>query len=165
MNQTFAIEFDTWHNQELRDVNIRGSGTVNVNASVVPRYDYVHTAFFSNGESSISNSHVNQIAGTPAIPTINDGNWHVVKVVYIPGTSSVAPGRVFLYIDDMQSFVLTAPLRLTKKGACGAATTDQCVLDPLGNAYLGFTGSTGEMGQTHDISKWLFCDEPGCGRE
>jgi len=72
---------------------------------------------------------------------------------------------MFLYIDDMQSFVLTAPIRLTKEGSCGVASTDRCVLDTFGNAYMGFTASTGEMAQSHDVAKWLFCDEPGCGRE
>merc|ERR1712100_254482 len=165
ISQAFAVEFDTWHNPELRDVNVRGSGTVEINATAVPRYDYVHAAFFSGGKDKISNNHGTQIAGTPAIPTINDGAWHLARVVYIPGTSASAPGRMFLYIDDMQSFVLTAPVRLTRDGACGTATTDRCVLDAFGNAYMGFTSSTGEMGQSHDISKWLFCDEPGCGRE
>jgi len=165
IDKAFAVEFDTWHNPELRDINVRGVGTVEVNASVVPRYNYVHTAFFSNGQSSLTNSHDAQLAGTPAIPAINDGTWHTGRVVYIPGTSSSAPGRMFLYIDDMQSFVLTAPIRLTKEGACGTASTDRCVLDTFGNAFLGFTAATGEMGQSHDVAKWLFCDEPGCGRE
>jgi len=162
--QSFAIEFDTWHNPELRDINIRGVGTVEVNASVVPRYNYVHTAFFSNGEAANTNSHDTQLAGTPAIPAINDGNVHTARVVYIPGTSSSAPGRLFLYIDDMQSFALTAPVRFTREGSCGTATTDRCILDVFGNAYMGFTAATGEVGQAHDVSQWLFCDEPGCGR-
>lgn len=164
LSSAFAVEFDTWHNPELKDVNVRGAGTVEVNATVVPRYDYVHTAFFTNGQNEIVNHHGSQLAGTPAIPTINDGNWHMARVVYIPGASSASPGRIFLYIDDMQSFVLTAPLRLTKDGSCGAGSTDKCVLDAYGNVYLGFTGATGEMGQSHDIKKWVFCDEPGCGR-
>jgi hypothetical protein len=165
ITHSFAVEFDTWHNPELRDINVRGSGIVQVNATTVPRYNYVHAAFFSNGEKAVTNSHDGQLAGTPAIPAINDGKQHSARVVYIPGTSAASPGRLFLYIDDMQSFVLTAPVRFTKAGACGVGTTDRCVLDTFGNAYLGFTASTGEMGQTHDVSKWLFCDEPGCGRE
>jgi len=164
ITRSFAVEFDTWHNPELRDINIRGSGTVEVNATTVPRYNYVHAAFFSNGEQPNSNSHDRQLAGTPAIPSVNDGNWHTARVVYIPGTTSAAPGRLFLYIDDMQSFVLTAPVRFTRSGACGGSSTDRCILDSFGNAYIGFTAATGEVGQSHDVSRWLFCDEPGCGR-
>jgi hypothetical protein len=164
IQNSFAVEFDTWHNPELRDINIRGSGTVEVNATTVARYNYNHAAFFSNGASANTNSHDTQLAGTPAIPAINDGNWHTVRVVYIPGTSSASPGRLFLYIDDMQSFVLTAPIRFTRTGSCGIASTDRCVLDVFGNAWVGFTAATGEVGQSHDISKWLHCEEPGCGR-
>jgi hypothetical protein len=164
ITDAFAIEFDTWHNPDKRDINLRGSGTYDVNATTNTRYNYVHTAFFSNGKNALTNNHDTQIAGTPAVPTINDGNWHTARVVYIPGTSTLSPGRMFLYIDDMQSFVLTAPIRLTRSGSCGTASTDRCVLDPYGNAFLGFTASS-EGRQNHDISKWLFCDEPGCGRE
>jgi hypothetical protein len=165
IKNSFAVEFDTWHNPELRDINIRGMGTVESNATTSVRNNFVHAAFFSGGENSTPNSHDRQLAGTPAIPAIDDGQWHTARVVYIPGTSTAAPGRMFLYIDDMQSFVLTAPIRLTREGACGTSVTDKCVLDPYGNAFLGFTASTGGKGQNHDISKWLFCDEPGCGRE
>lgn len=165
LDHSFVVEFDTWHNPELRDINIRGIGMVDVNATTVPRFNYIHAAFFSVGDGTISNSHDVQLAGTPAVPAFNDGAWHTARVVYIPGTSTQAPGRMFLYIDDMQSFVLTAPIRLTREGTCGAAATDRCVLDPLGNAYLGFTAATGKKGQNHDVSKWLFCDEPGCGRD
>jgi len=164
ISKSIAVEFDTWHNPDLRDINVRGGGTLEVNATTVARYNYVHAAFFSNGDLPNTNSHDTQIAGTPAIPTINDGLWHSARVVYIPGTTAAAPGRLFLYIDDMQSFVLTAPVRLTRSGSCGFANTDRCVLDTFGNAYIGFTASSGEISQNHDVSKWLFCDEPGCGR-
>jgi len=161
---SLAVEFDTWHNKDLKDINARGVGTSEVNATTVTTFSYVHTAFFSNGELPNTNSHTTQLAGTPAIPVINDGNWHSARVVYIPGTTVSAPGRLFLYIDDMQSFVLTSPVRLTRSGACGFANTDRCVLDTFGNAFMGFTASSGDTGQNHDVSKWLFCDEPGCGR-
>ena len=73
---------------------------------------------------------------------------------------------MFLYIDDMQSFVLTAPIRLARRNLpCDLTSkTERCVLDELGNAYLGFTSATGVVGQTHEIYDWTFCDEPNCGR-
>jgi hypothetical protein len=159
------VEFDTYHNPELRDISARGHGTVNVNATEILRYNYVHAAFFSNGEEDTTASHQNHIAGTPAIPSIADGNVHQARLVYIPGATSLAAGRIFLYIDDMQSFVLTTPIRLARKGTCAVPNpTSTCVLDSLGNAYLGFTAATGASGQNHDIHNWNFCDEPGCGR-
>ena len=89
-----------------------------------------------------------------------------VRLAYIPGGSLLMPGRVFLYIDDMESFVLTAPVRLARQSdVCSAdSKTDRCILDLDGNAYIGFTAATGNFGQNHDIHSWLFCDEPNCGR-
>jgi hypothetical protein len=161
---SFAIEFDTWHNPELHDINLRGVGLTHLNASATPRFNFVHAAFFSQGEASNTVDHSQQLAGTPAIPPITDGEIHTARVVYIPGTSSSSPGRIFLYIDDLQSFVLTSPLRLTSAGNCGTGTSDKCILDPFGNAYLGFTSAAGEVGQTVDVTAWSFCDDPNCGK-
>jgi hypothetical protein len=163
---SFAVEFDTWHNPELRDINLRGSGSLATNASVVRQHSYAHVAFFSQGSQPNSASHTQQLAGTPAIPNIADGKPHQARLVYIPGSNDIAAGRVFLYIDDMQSFVLTAPVRLARESAycSGTSKTDRCILDSFGNAYLGFTSATGEIGQVHDIRDWNFCDEPNCGR-
>lgn len=166
ISHSFAVEFDTWHNPELHDVNIRGSGKISTNASQSALHNYAHVAFFSMGEDSNSVSHTEQLAGTPAIPAIADGNLHQVRLVYIPGSTDIAPGRMFLYINDMQSFVLTAPIRLARSSSFCATNskTDRCILDPFGNAFMGFTSATGDAGQIHDIRDWNFCEEPNCGR-
>jgi hypothetical protein len=163
IQNSFVVEFDTWHNPDLHDINLRGVGVTRTNATVTPTYNFAHAAFFSQDGANTAD-HSSQLAGTPAIPPISDGEIHTARVVYIPGTSSAVPGRIFLYIDDLQSFVLTSPLRLTTTGACGVGASDKCVLDSLGNAYLGFTAASGEIGQYHDIRQWKFCDEPNCGR-
>jgi hypothetical protein len=163
---SFAVEFDTWHNPDLHDINVRGKGLSSVNASAHSMHNYAHVAFFSQGSEANSVAHTAQLAGTPAIPTITDGSLHQARLVYIPGSTELAPGRMFLYIDDMQSFVLTAPVRLAQQSAFCAenSKTDRCILDRFGNAYIGFTSATGAAGQIHDIRDWNFCDEPNCGR-
>jgi len=163
---SFAVEFDTWHNPELHDINLRGKGTSSVNATTATSYSYAHAAFFCEGAAANTVSHTGQLAGTPSIPNIADGSMHHAKLVYIPGSTSTATGRMFLYVDDMQSFVLTAPVLLAPQSEyCDpASTTDRCILDAFGNAYLGFTASTGQVGQAHEIYDWIFCDEPNCGR-
>jgi hypothetical protein len=161
---SFVVEFDTYHNPELRDINARGVGTLSVNATEVLRYNYEHAAFFAFDEAAGTASHEGQLAGTPSIPSIADGQLHVARLVYIPGSGS-SNGRIFLYIDDMQSFVLTAPIRLARAGTCTVPNVSRkCVLDELGNAFIGFTAATGESGQQHDIVEWQYCDEPNCGR-
>jgi hypothetical protein len=163
---SFAVEFDTWHNPELHDVNLRGRGNYNVNATAIPRHSYGHVAFFSEGSYPNTANHASQMAGTASIPTLADGNVHQARLVYIPGSTKAAPGRMFLYIDDMSSFVLTAPVKLARMSdvCVEGSKTHRCVLDLFGNAYLGFTSATGHVGQIHDIRDWNFCDEPNCGR-
>jgi len=161
---SFVVEFDTYHNPELRDINSRGTGTTSVNATEVLQYNYEHAAFFAFDEAAGTASHDEELAGTPAIPSIADGEEHMARLVYIPGSTS-SSGRIFLYIDDMQSFVLTASLRLARAGTCTVPNAARkCVLDDLGNAFIGFTAATGESGQQHDITEWHWCDEPNCGR-
>merc|ERR1711871_1802860 len=101
----------------------------NVNATVTTRYSYAHAAFFSQPDGRPNSaSHTNQMAGTPAIPKIADGKLHKARLVYIPGSTVLSAGRMFLYIDDMQSFVLTAPVRLARQGAfcTNTSKTDRC---------------------------------------
>jgi len=159
ITNSFAIEFDTWHDVRFRDVNQRGQSGSHYNASSVDLRQYSHVAFFSNGDAANTADHRYQLAGTPAVPDFNDGEVHSARVVYVPG-------RIFLYIDDMQSFVLTAPLKLLPKGQCIVESrTERCVLDEFGNAQLGFTSSTrSEYPANHDIHSWSYCSQPNCGR-
>jgi hypothetical protein len=159
ITNSFAIEFDTWHDVRFRDVNQRGQSGSHYNASSVDLRQYSHVAFFSNGDAAHTADHRYQLAGTPAVPDFNDGEVHSARVVYVPG-------RIFLYIDDMQSFVLTAPLKLLPKGQCIVESrTERCVLDEFGNAQLGFTSSTrSEYPANHDIHSWSYCSQPNCGR-
>jgi len=163
---SFAVEFDTWHNPELHDMSVRGPGTVSINATRASGHSYAHVAFFSQGANANTVSHTKQMAATPSIPNIADGAVHHARLVYIPGGTAMASGRMFLYIDDMQSFVLTAPVHLARQSSyCSKdGKTSRCILDSFGNAYLGFTSANGQMGQIHDIRSWNFCDEPNCGK-
>jgi len=157
--RSFAIEFDTWHDARFRDVNQRGRSGSHINATSSHLMQFSHAAFFSNGDAANTADHRYQLAGTPAVPDFNDGQVHTARVVYVPG-------RIFLYIDDMQSFVLTAPLRLMPVGQCVVESrTERCVLDKYGNAKLGFTSSTrSEAPANHDIHSWSYCSQPNCGR-
>jgi hypothetical protein len=159
VTNSFAVEFDTWHDVRFRDINQRGGSGTHFNATSVDLRQFTHAAFFSNGAAANTADHRYQLAGTPAVPDFNDGQVHAARIVYVPG-------RIFLYIDDMQSFVLTAPLKLLPTGQCIVESrTERCVLDQYGNAQLGFTSSTrSEYPANHDIHSWSFCSQPNCGR-
>jgi len=75
------------------------------------------------------------------------------------------PGELQVFIDDMDRYVFAVAVEDRDMSK---------VLDTDGNAYIGFTASTGSKGfapvgydpeevhQTHDILSWNFCNAPGC---
>jgi hypothetical protein len=75
------------------------------------------------------------------------------------------PGELQVFIDDMDRYVFQVAVEDRDIAK---------VIDGDGNAYIGFTGSTGSKGfakpgydpeevhQTHDILAWNFCGNPGC---
>jgi hypothetical protein len=62
---------------------------------------------------------------------------------------NMAPGTLSVYIDDMKRPVLQSKISLRKADSSGLTTlckdldNDRCVLDALGNAFVGFTAATG----------------------
>jgi len=75
------------------------------------------------------------------------------------------PGEIQVFIDDMDRYVFQVAVEdrdISK------------ILDTDGNAYIGFTASTGSKGfakvgydpeevhETHDILAWNYCNNPGC---
>ena len=75
------------------------------------------------------------------------------------------PGEIQVFIDDMDRYVFQVAVEDRDMAK---------LLDGDGNAYIGFTASTGSRGfalpgydpeevhQTHDILSWNFCNNPGC---
>merc|ERR1711924_546850 len=58
------------------------------------------------------------------------------------------PGNFAIFIDDMKRPVLQTQISLRKSSDTSSATCydddrDRCVLDEIGNAYIGFTAATG----------------------
>jgi hypothetical protein len=115
---SLAIEFDTWQNSSDPDDNHISVHTRKTNPN--------------NADESYS------IGFVTAILNMSDGNVHVVKIEYVPGTL-----RIFL--DDLQNPTLTILINL--------ATT--LSLDN-GQAWVGFTASTGNEWENHDILSWAF---------
>jgi len=75
------------------------------------------------------------------------------------------PGELQIFIDEMDRYVFQVAVEdrdISK------------ILDTDGNAYVGFTASTGSKGfalpgydpvevhETHDILAWNWCNNPGC---
>ena len=75
------------------------------------------------------------------------------------------PGEIQVFIDDMDRYVFQVAVEDRDMAK---------ILDGDGNAFIGFTASTGSRGfalpgydpeevhQTHDLLSWNFCNNPGC---
>ena len=119
---SLAIEFDTDSNWTLEDpsdshisVHTRG---VDPNSK---------KEFYSLGSISTSGY------------TLNDGNVHTAKLIYLPGQLSV-------FVDDMNTPQLSVPLDL-------ASTMEL----NRGQAWVGFTAaSLSTKGQNHDVLSWSY---------
>jgi hypothetical protein len=75
------------------------------------------------------------------------------------------PGEIQVFLDDMDRYVFQVAVEDRDMAK---------ILDTDGNAYIGFTASTGSKGfakvgydpeevhETHDILAWNYCNQPGC---
>jgi glucose/arabinose dehydrogenase len=127
-----AIEFDTYDNG-----GSCGVGTVNdLNAP--------HISVHTQGTSPNSVNEAASIGATTAVPAYSDGNIHTARIMYVPGT-------LFVFVDDLVNAALTVPLDLP---STLSLTNDR--------AWLGFTGATGGLSESHDILNFLF-DEDSTG--
>lgn len=123
---SLAIEFDTWQNPWDLDGN--------------------HVAIHSAGAAPNS-SQSRALGIAPVAQNLSDGNAHVARIEYIPGSLRV-------YVDGV--LTLTAPLDLTRVQGTN-------LLDAAGAAWIGFTSATGAAWEVHDILTWTL-SAPSAGR-
>ncbi len=132
ISNSIAIEFDTYNNGS-------GCGIGTVNDLGAP-----HVSVHTQGTSPNTVDEAASIGATTLVPAFSDGNQHTARVRYLPGT-------LFIYVDDLQNPVLTVPLNLP---ATITLAGDR--------AWVGFTGATGGLSESHDVSRFLF-DEDSTG--
>ena len=115
---SLAVEFDTW-----------------TTAGTTP---YRQVSFHSGGSRLNNGAASYALAETTVVPAFDDGAEHVAKIIY-------RPGLLQLFLDNLVTPVLSAPLRL------------ETLLDlPLGVAWIGFTAATGYDTENHDVLDWSF---------
>jgi hypothetical protein len=119
-----AIEFDTYNNGEP-------SGN--------------HISVQSLGTAPNSAEHNASLGHTSAIPNIQDGAVHTVKIIY-------TDGGLFVYMDDL----------VTPRLAVAMDLPNLLDLD-AGAAWVGFTAGTGGGYQNHDILSWSFGSRTALG--
>ncbi len=96
----------------------------------------VHTLGI-NPNSSLESASI----GWATMSNMKDGNWHLVRVRYV-----VQPKpQLSIYIDNAAAPLVNVAVDIVSKLQLPDAT-----------AWLGFTGATGGVSETHDVRNWQF---------
>jgi len=140
MQNLLVIEIDTYNNANFADPNDN-----HISVHLIPTIPTTVNGadeFYSIGR---------------AIPTtdLNDGQVHVMCVTYTPGTLTI-------FLDDLATPLLTVPFDFISGATTLTGTTLAGLNLPTGNAYVGFTGGTGGLVQTHEVFAWNF-GSAACG--
>ena len=135
---SLVVELDTYSN---------GFGGVGSDPS--PNHISVHT----NGTGENTQRETASIGWvTPSI-NMSDGQIHIVRVRYVPGTLEV-------FLDDMETPILSIPYDFATGGTQVNSGNPVGGLNllPGGKAYVGFTASTGGAWQSHELFSWQMGD-------
>eukprot|EP00501_MAST-03F_sp_TOSAG23-6_P001383 GSMAST32.ASY1.ANO1.1437.1 assembled CDS len=155
LRNSLAVEFDTWYNPEMGDLI------------------YDHVSVHLSGPDVYLPTASHQL-GSNKQHSLADGKEHIARIRYYPtiqtdmlskftATPSVLPflkdagelkrlGTLAVWVDSMEgapSFAIPLNLNTALSLAEGAA-------------YIGFTSSTGQFWEKHDIMGWYCCEEPPC---
>jgi hypothetical protein len=132
ITQSLAIEFDTWANKPSycepngNHVAIQSLGSLGNRPEHCAGTEFDGT--FTNPNLAI----------TTAVPELSNGTAYNARIVYNPGLLQV-------YLTDFTTPLLSANIDL-----------GQYLNLADGNAFIGFTSSTGGAWENHDIVNWQF---------
>jgi len=168
INNSIAIEFDTWSNSDM-EPKMGGAGHVSINTrghlqnnashkyslaaaplqklrnslvkTVIVTYTPQRFTLESVHEDVIDNDRL--LASSPGHLLSTQNLW--------PFLSSKSVGKLEVFVDDLEVPLITIPLDLGK-----------VIHSPDGMAMVGFTSGTAEYYQAHDILQWYFCEGLNC---
>ena len=184
---SIAIQFDTHHhartvnrttciamNQATQECK---PGATKVTTSL--EWERKHSvAIFTNGVNAPQTAALGLVYLSRIKPTrLDDGEVHEVLVAYQPPTAAgnASEGRLTITFDRLSHPALIIPITLPLvvdgqelpgrvEGWAGTAENGTVVDFFAGaqRAYVGFTASTGEASEKHDILSARFCHKAGC---
>lgn len=175
--RSLAIQFDTHHNartvrrETCIDTNSETGkcqpGALKVTESLT--YDRQHAvSVFLGGDNGAGKANVTYLLSHNVqshIRRFDRGEVHRVRIVYNPPLlGGDARGRLELYLDSTRWVTFSLPITLPHVDIGGDAHPGTVSEDADGvrRTYVGFTASTGEASEWHDILDFSFCHKLGC---
>ena len=185
---SLAVQFDTHHNartvreEHCVDADAESGGCKPGALKVVEslQYDRMHAvSIFAGGINVEGSALITTLLGRYPPTRLDDGLEHEVRLTYLPAVDGEPEGRLDLYFDGSRHTALSLPLSLPMAhngallpvgGAGGAANNTQTSAGASAGdavaapavAYVGFTASTGEASERHDILRASYCHMSGC---
>lgn len=101
-----------------------------------------HVSVQTRGNSDNSPEDIHSIAQYNVFQDLNDGNTHSMTIRY-------RPGFLLVFLDGGIAPIINVSLDLTN-------INGDNILDGSGDSWVGFTGGTGGVFQTHDVHNWSF---------
>lgn len=166
IEKSLAVEFDTWFNPQ---------GAPGQKAPQSSDVVYDHVSVHSAGAARNSAS-ASTILGSPRPHKVGEGAVHLVQVAYLPyladeyasafttsrqslvyAKDNGESGRLGTLVVWMDEGVRTdSPLLAIPINLSALLSLDR------GAAFAGFTSSTGDAWQKHDVLDWRWCDSDRC---
>jgi len=174
INNSIAVEFDTWHNKQ-NEPTMGGAAHVSVNTRGRANNSAVHASasvasipVVELRESAVRTVVIKYKPGNFSLESVNEDvidNERVGLRKHSPGhlystphswqfLSSPSVGLLEVFVDDLEVPLISTPIDLGK-----AMDLDD------GLAFVGFTASTAQFFEVHDILQWFFCEGSDCDDE
>ncbi len=129
MPNSIAFEFDTYQTTGAC------GGATNTND---PNANHISIHTLGTAPNSVAESASIGIYSPSAATAVDNGSTHTVRIIYVPGT-------ITFFYDNLTTPVITAPFSFATALNLNS-----------GQAWLGFTGTTGGANEQHDILSWSF---------
>ena len=119
---------------------------------------------FVGGNNSKGSALATYLLGRYHPMRLDDAVEHEVHITYTPPPHSDHDGRLSIYFDRARHPSLTLPITLpyVLDGTQRPADVLGAAAGGAAAAYVGFTASTGEASERHDIRRLSYCHLSGC---
>jgi len=168
IRNSIAVEFDTWWNEDYEE-KLGGAGHISINTrghltnNASHRFSVASLPYEKVRNSLVKDVIVKYTPGSFSLDSVNedvvDADRYLSSTAgHLLGSRSLWPflasknvGLLEVFVDNLEVPFISIPIDLSK------------VIDSQdGRAIVGFTSSTDEYFEAHDLLQWYFCEGGDC---